>query len=141
MLRILIVDDNSGFISLLKEMLEEEGRCRVATAGNGEDGYRTFLRFRPDVILTDIEMPLKNGLEMVKKIRMCCPRIKIIYMSGHLKRYREVLEKEIKEYKASLIDKPFSFSKVVRMFDEYRNEIKLPAVSGGVSGGLKNIRY
>lgn len=122
MVRVLIVDDNEGLTALMKEMLEAEGIYHVETAENGEAGYLAFLHFRPDIILTDIEMPVKSGLEMVKEIRVHYPGIKTIYMSGDMNRYRFLLKKEETEYKANLLDKPFSFSKVIGLFNEYQAE-------------------
>lgn len=87
MTRILIVDDNEALTGLPKEMLETEGICRVKTAVNGEHGYAAFLRFKPHILITDIEMPVKNGLEMVKEIRAHHPRVRTIYMSVDLNRY------------------------------------------------------
>lgn len=121
-LRVLIVDDNEALTTLMKELLETEGRYRVKTAVNGEDGYLAFLHFRPDIILTDIEMPIKNGIEMVRKIRVHHPGVKTIYMSGDLNSYRMLLEKEEREYKATILDKPFSFSNVIALFHEYQRE-------------------
>jgi CheY-like chemotaxis protein len=122
LMRVLIVDDNEGLTALMKDMLETEGICHVETAENGEDGYLAFLHFKPDIILTDIEMPVKSGLEMVKEIRVHHPGIKTIYMSGDMNRYRLLLEKEETEYKANLLDKPFSFSKVIGLFNEYQEK-------------------
>jgi len=125
MMRVLIVDDNEGLTALMKEMLETEGICQVETAENGEDGYLAFFHFKPDIILTDIEMPVKGGIEMIKEIRIHHPGIKAIYMSGDLNRYRMSLEKEESEYKADFLNKPFSFSKVIGLFHEYREEASL----------------
>jgi len=122
MARVLIVDDNEALITLMKELLETEGAYRVKTAVNGEDGYMTFLNFRPDIILTDIEMPIKNGLEMVREIRVHHPGIKTIYMSGDPHNYRILLEKEEREYKADFLPKPFSLTKMIGLFDEYQRE-------------------
>ncbi len=122
-MRLLIVDDNAGLTALMKDMLEEEGICKVETAGDGETGYRRFMSFKPDIILTDIEMPVENGFEMVKKIRINHPEVKIIFMSGQMNRYRETIIKEHDGYSVNFLDKPFSFSKVVNMFDDYRNEM------------------
>jgi CheY-like chemotaxis protein len=116
MMKVLIVDDNETLTSLLKEVLETEGLYDVKTADNGESGYKAFLNFKPDVILTDIEMPVKNGLDMVKDIRVHDPEIKTIYMSGDLKRYKTRLEIEKTEHHADLINKPLCFSKVLGLF-------------------------
>ena len=108
MMKVLIVDDNESLTGLLKEVLETEGDYSVKTAENGEAGYRAFVNFKPDVILTDIEMPVKNGLDMVKDIRALDPDIKTIYMSGDLDSYLSPLEEEKKRYPVSLLEKPFS---------------------------------
>ncbi len=130
MMRVLIVDDNEGLTTLMKEFLEEEGTYRVRTAANGENGYKAFLHFRPHVVLTDIEMPVKNGIDMVREIRGHHPAIKTIYMSGDLNSYRIFLEKEKREHNADFLDKPFSFREVMKLFHDYRRvspKRKIPA--------------
>ncbi|MCF8118879.1 MAG: response regulator [Deltaproteobacteria bacterium] len=122
MMKVLIVDDNEALTGLMKEMLETEGICRVETAGNGEDGYVAFLHFNPDIILTDIEMPVKNGLEMVRDIRAHHPGIRTIYMSGNLPRYKAFLEDEKTRYKVHLLNKPFSLAKMIGLFQEYQKD-------------------
>jgi CheY-like chemotaxis protein len=116
MMKVLIVDDNETLTCLLKEVLETEGDYYVKTAENGETGYRAFLNFKPDVILTDIEMPVKNGLDMVKDIRAHDPDIKTIYMSGDLRRYKTRLEVEKAKHHADMVNKPLCFSKVLDLF-------------------------
>lgn len=116
MMKVLIVDDNETLTGLLKEVLETEGDYNVKTAENGETGYRVFLNFKPDVILTDIEMPVKNGLDMVKDIRVHDPDIKTIYMSGDLRRYKTRLEVEKAKHHADMVNKPLCFSKVLDLF-------------------------
>lgn len=120
MMKVLIVDDNEVLTGLMKELLEMEGSYHVKTAENGVEGYLTFLHFKPDIVLTDIEMPVKNGLEMVKDIRAHHPGIKAIYMSANLNRYRTLLEDEKIKYEATLLDKPFSLSEVIGLFYEYQ---------------------
>jgi CheY-like chemotaxis protein len=122
MMKVLIVDDNEDLTALIKEMIEGVGIYRVKTAANGEEGYEAFLQFTPDIILTDIEMPVKNGLEMVRDIRKHDPGIRTIYMSADLNRYRTLLEEEKAKYKASLLDKPFSSPRLTGLFHEYQKE-------------------
>lgn len=123
-MKVLIVDDNEVLTDLLKEMLETEKLYHVKTAENGEDGYIAFLHFKPDVILTDIDMPVKDGLEMVKDIRVHHPGIKTIYMSADLNRYQSFLKEEQTKYKASLLDKPFSCSGVIGLLNQYEKELR-----------------
>ncbi|MFH1976823.1 MAG: response regulator [Pseudomonadota bacterium] len=120
MMKVLIVDDDEDLIGLIQEMIEREGIYRVKTAANGEEGYEVFLHFKPDIILTDIQMPGKNGLEMVRDVRTHNPSIRVIYMSGDLSRFRSLLEDEKKKYLASFIPKPFSRFELVGLLSETR---------------------
>ncbi len=124
MMKVLIVDDDERLALLIKEMIKKIGINRVKTAVNGKEGYAIFLHFKPDIILTDIQMPAKNGLEMVREMRNHDPWIKAIYMSGNMHRFRTRLEEEKTKYKANLLDKPFSFSKLTGLFHEYQKERK-----------------
>ncbi len=108
MMKVLIVEDDEALAGLIKEMIEKMGTYRVKTAVNGEEGYEIFLHFKPDIILRDM--------------RNHDPGIKTIYMSGNLRRFRTRLEEEKTKYKASLLDKPFSFSKLTGLFHEYQKE-------------------
>lgn len=122
-MKILIVDDNEVLASLIKEMLDREGYYQVETAVNGEDGYDVFFDFKPDVILTDIEMPVKNGIEMIRDIRMHHPEIKTIYMSSNLNRYRTLLEHDKTNYRSEMLDKPIHYHEIKRLFQECRREL------------------
>jgi YesN/AraC family two-component response regulator len=124
MKKVLIVDDNDNLASLLKGMLEEEGNFNVKTAENGQEGYTTFLNFKPDVILTDIEMPVINGIDMIRSIRMHNPEIKTIYMSANMDRYRTGLENEKTKYNATFLNKPLSFSRLRELFHESQSEVR-----------------
>ncbi|MBA3017223.1 MAG: response regulator [Proteobacteria bacterium] len=118
MMKVLIVDDEEALADLIQEMIERDGIYRVKTAANGEEGYEVFLHFKPDIILTDIQMPMKNGLEMVRDIRNHDPWIKTIYMSADLSRFRSLLEDEKKKYQASFITKPFSRFELLGLLSE-----------------------
>ena len=121
-MKVLIVDDDEALAGLIKEMIDMMGTYRVKTAANGEEGYEAFFRFKPDIILTDIQMPVKNGFEMVRDIRNHDPGIKMIYMSGNMNQFRTRLEEEKTKYKASLIEKPFSYCSLTGLFHEYEEE-------------------
>jgi len=64
MMKVLIVDDDEALADLIKKTIEKMGTYRVKTAVNGEEGYELFLHFKPDIILTDIQMPAKNGQDL-----------------------------------------------------------------------------
>lgn len=66
--RILCVEDEEGIrkrvVSTLKYYFDD-----VLEASNGEDGYDLYQEYKPDIIISDIQMPKKNGIEMVQNIR------------------------------------------------------------------------
>lgn len=82
--------------SVLQMMLEHEGHD-VRSARDGTDGYLTYLLFQPDIVITDIQMPRENGLELMKHIRIHNPGVRTIYMSGDLEQYCSPLEEEKKD--------------------------------------------
>ena len=106
-MRILIVDDNQELAFTLQLMLEDEG-YEIRSAKDGQDGYWAYLEFKPDLVITDIQMPGENGLELMGHIRALNPRVRTIYMSGDLNSYLSPLEEEKKRYPVSLLEKPFS---------------------------------
>lgn len=106
-MNILIVDDSEAIASVIQQLLENE-HYSTMTAQDGEDGYLAYLHFKPDLVITDIEMPRKNGFELMKDIRSHNPEIKTIYMSGFIDRFRSLFEEEKKRYHAVFLEKPFS---------------------------------
>jgi CheY-like chemotaxis protein len=113
-MKILIVDDNQDLAFLIKWMLEDEG-YEVRSAVNGRDGYSAYLLFNPDLVLTDIQMPEKNGLELVKEIRCHNPGVRTIYMSGDLTQYGPPLEEEKEKYHVGVLEKPFSKHELISL--------------------------
>ena len=67
-MRVLIVDDSQEIASIVKMILEDEG-FEIRSAMDGAEGFRVFLEFKPDLIITDIQMPGENGIELMKQIR------------------------------------------------------------------------
>ena len=78
---VLVIDDNEDFRSLLRLALEREGFA-VETAANGQDGLALLQRRPADVLVTDIFMPGKEGIETIEIFRREWPATKIIAMSG-----------------------------------------------------------
>jgi len=78
---ILIIDDDNQFRAMLRQMLEREG-YKVVDAPDGKEGIRIY-RVKPtDLIITDIIMPEKEGIETIMELRREFPDVKIIAISG-----------------------------------------------------------
>ena len=116
--KILVVDDNPIWGFLIQQMLEFD-RHQVMWAGDGAAGYGTYLLFKPDLVITDIEMPEKNGLEMMACVRAHNPAIGTIYISVDLDRFRPRLEEERKRYQVGCLQKPFSRRDLMKLVSEH----------------------
>jgi YesN/AraC family two-component response regulator len=81
MSRILIIDDETAISIMLKKMVEKAG-YEAMTAENGNEGLELFGSFKPDLLITDIVMPEKEGLELIFELRRKNPKLKIIAISG-----------------------------------------------------------
>lgn len=66
--KVLIVDDEPFVLRVLQLKLENAG-YEVVTAFNGVDGLEKFVKNRPDVVITDIRMPLMDGQEMYQMMK------------------------------------------------------------------------
>ena len=104
--KVLIVDDNVYLTTLLQGMLADEG-YEVSAARYAQEGYSAYLLDRPDVILTDIQMPGESGLEMMKKIRRHDPEVRTIYMSGDWPRLQSTMNEEKRKPFVKSLRKPF----------------------------------
>lgn len=81
MARILIIDDESAISVMLKRMVEKAGH-ETRIAANGVEGMQLFDTFSPELLITDIVMPEKEGLELIFELRRKIPELKIIAISG-----------------------------------------------------------
>jgi DNA-binding response OmpR family regulator len=82
-MKVLVVDDNHALTDSIQGILEDEG-MEVMSANDGNEGYAAYLLFKPDLVITDIQMPRVNGLEMMARIRAHNPTVKTIYIRDEL---------------------------------------------------------
>ncbi len=84
MIEIMIADDHSMIREGLKQLLELEGDMKVvAEASNGKECLEIIGEVRPDVLLLDINMPEKNGLEVLQELNLTKKRPKILILTVH----------------------------------------------------------
>lgn len=82
---ILLVDDSSRIRPLVREILKELN-CQILEAGSAEEAMEVAASQSGalDLLLTDIAMPGISGLELAAELRRNHPRLKVLFMSGHL---------------------------------------------------------
>ncbi len=78
---LLIIDDDELVRETLSEILQAAG-YGVRTAINGESGLRLFDEQRPNLVITDILMPVKEGIETIHELRKHDRDVKVIAISG-----------------------------------------------------------
>src|SRR5260370_17120171 len=80
-MQVLVIDDDVAVRQTIALLLEDAG-SEVVQAGDGKEGFRAFERARPDLIVTDIIMPEKEGIQTIIDIRKQDPNLPIIAISG-----------------------------------------------------------
>jgi len=81
MARILVIDDETEVRNLLRTMLENDGH-EVLEAADGKGGMELFKKNPTEIVITDIIMPRKDGIGVIKELRRDYPDAKIIAISG-----------------------------------------------------------
>ena len=78
---VLVIDDDPVARETVRAILEDDGH-RVTCAEDGRQGVKAFRDIQPDVVVTDIIMPDKEGLETIVELRAMWPKGPIIAISG-----------------------------------------------------------
>jgi len=106
--RILIIEDDHHILIMIKRMLERYG-FEIKLASNGVDGLELFKKITVDLVITDIIMPEKEGLETIREMKRMSPDLKIIAMSGGGKLSADNYLETAKIFGASqVLQKPFT---------------------------------
>ena len=79
--RVLVIDDEQMVTASLTAYLEDIG-CQVLQAANGSEGLEIFFRERPDLVLTDLRMPVMDGFAVVEHLAHNAPETPVIVVSG-----------------------------------------------------------
>ncbi len=79
--RILIIDDNQSLCEMLKLAMEKEGH-EVITANDGDEAVALYCEQPADLIITDVFMPIKDGIEIILELQGRFSNLKIIVISG-----------------------------------------------------------
>ena len=83
-LKLLLVDDHTILREGLRSLLELQPDLHVVgEAGNFEDAVDLANRLQPDVVLTDIGLPGRSGLLLVRELRKVCPAARVIVLTAH----------------------------------------------------------
>jgi DNA-binding NtrC family response regulator len=115
---ILVIDDEIQMRELLKKYLTRAG-YEVIVAADGEEGIRCFHQNPADLVITDLIMPEKEGLECIAEFKKMAPGIKVIAISGGgLGKAEGYLESAKKMGAAKTFIKPFELKELLATIRE-----------------------
>jgi CheY-like chemotaxis protein len=115
--RILVADDEPYLTFMLATRLREHG-ADVAVAADGEEAFRLACEQRPDLVLTDYQMPIMSGLELAKRLleHPDTSQVPVVLLTarGHRLPATELVATNIRH----LIAKPFSTKELITIVSE-----------------------
>jgi DNA-binding NtrC family response regulator len=109
--RIMVVDDDEGIRHILSIALSRMG-YEVLSAGSGTEAFNLFLKSSFALVLTDLEMPGMDGLNLASRIKDRFPTIPVILMTGHSK--EDVMKRVKKGPVDYVIFKPFRLEDILK---------------------------
>lgn len=117
MARIIVIDDEESIQILLRKILERAGHS-IEVASNGKIGLEIQQKNPADIIITDLFMPEKEGLETIMELHRDFPGVKIVAMSGgDRKGNMDFLGMTEKLGAHRTLKKPFSMNDVVEVVE------------------------
>jgi len=119
---LLYVEDEDGIRNQLSRFLKYFS-ARVYTASNGEEGLELYRKHLPDIVISDIKMPIMNGIEMVKEIKNINPKQHIIFTTAHSESnyFMDAIDMQVDGY----ILKPINLDKLEKKLEQIEEHISL----------------
>ncbi len=117
MAKILIIEDENLVRRLLRRTLELAGH-NVLEACDGESGVTAYREQQTDLVITDIQMPKKDGLEVIRELRRDFPTAKIIAMSGAFESKPDLMNSVRDLGAARSLSKPLDVEEMLSTIDK-----------------------
>jgi len=91
--RCLIVDDNPGYLSEARHLLQRQGMSVIGVASNSGDALAIAASDRPDVALVDVDLGIESGLDVARALATCDEPVPVILISAYAEKdLRELLD-------------------------------------------------
>lgn len=135
-MKVLIVEDNKAIRDLTEKTVKRAG-YDVQAAPDGAQGLKLFKEFKPEVVLSDINMPVMNGLELLEKIRIFDSNTLFIVVStlDSPEYILQALRLKANDY----IVKPFAAKEMLAMLEKYSGILASRTKNREVLGLIDNM--
>lgn len=130
-MKVLIVDDDKAALEFMADAVENEGH-HARTAENGEVGLQVFDEFKPDLVLTDIQMPRVDGLELLKKIRKTDQQTKIIVATAFGS--EDFAKQALMDGANGYLNKPIRVKELSELMQEYDDGTRRSVIENEIEG-------
>jgi len=113
---ILIVDDSSAFRTVIRRSLERAGHKILGEGANADEALKLLKKHQADIMLLDLLMPGKSGLDVLKKIKKDKHNLNVLIVTAV---NRKPINERAKKYGAKkILYKPFDSDEMLKMVDE-----------------------
>lgn len=113
---ILLVDDEAHIRKYVGLILRQLGAPKILEASNGEEGVAAYLRENPDLVLLDVNMPIMDGIETLKKLKQVDPDCVVVMLTSLAN--RQTIEQAIELGAANYIRKDTSRDEITKSLSE-----------------------
>jgi PAS domain S-box-containing protein len=122
-LTVLCVEDDALSREMLEFFLQQQSFKAVYSAKNGEEGLIQYFLHKPDMVLTDLNMPLMNGLELSAKIKENNPNVPILLITAQIE--KEITEQAVDIGIDGYLFKPISLERLQLILEKYAQRLFL----------------
>ena len=121
-LKVLLIEDSPEYALLVRRWLEEDGRCLVTYARDGHEGERLVRGLGWDLVVTDVELPGVNGLELLAAIKAGDRWTPVLVITGN--KSFEYAQRALQSRADGLLFKPFSKEEFLTTVDRLAQEAR-----------------
>lgn len=137
--RVIVVEDENLIAKNIARHIEGENQnfSVIGIYSNGEDAFNAVKEELPDVVFTDISMPVMTGLELASRIHEYYSHIKCVILTGYadFEYAKEALHYDVEDY----LLKPLNTDELNKVLKHL--ELSLPAITGEVTAGNSDSNY
>jgi len=124
-LKLLAIDDDAQALEIISLALKRQG-LEIITVQDPEEGFETFLRTRPRIVLLDLVMPKVSGMEILERIVAVDPGVDVILITAHYSPESavEAIQKGASDYLTKPIDIEKLRARIANLLEEAETRLK-----------------